>query len=186
MLGESLEALLRRKVLMPLGLSRDVRSVDLDHRRLVECRLTTEQETRLAAEQGLAVRIDPPRPGEVQDGNARWLGRYSGHAGLFGSARALWRLGAEWLQPRVIRAPRIADALAGKGRFRLGWWRARVSGSAGPGLSRRSFGHTGYTGGSLWVDCESGRIFVLLAHRASETVDMKPWRRRMHRLSGKE
>lgn len=185
-LGRPLIHLLHSKLLRPLGSSRDVAFAVPDQRRLVECTLGTGRERALASEQGLSVRIGPPRLGEIQDGNGRWLGTYSGHAGLFGSAHALWRLGAEWLRPRVLPTQSVADALRGKGRFRLGWWQAQLSGSAGRGLSKRSFGHTGYTGSSLWVDLEAERVFVLLAHRSAETVDLDPWRRRMHAIGNEE
>ena len=50
-------------------------------------------------------------------------------------------------------------------------------------LGASSYGHTGFTGGSLWIDPEAGRILILLAHRTSVEVDLAPWRRRFHRLA---
>jgi CubicO group peptidase (beta-lactamase class C family) len=184
-MGQPLIRLLQRRLLRPLGLSREIVCAPPDPRRVVECSLGTERERALAAEQGLSVTLGPPRLGEIQDGNARWLGTYCGHAGLFGSARAVWRLGAEWLKPTVLEKKSAAEALEGRGRLRLGWWKASISGSAGRGLSKRSYGHTGYSGGSLWVDPEAQRVLVLLSHRTAETVDLAPWRRRMHVMKSK-
>jgi CubicO group peptidase (beta-lactamase class C family) len=113
-------------------------------------------------------------------------GALLGHAGLFGPASALWRLGAEWLAPcRLLQNDAVAAALAPPGgrpagRFALGWWRRRHRGAGGPALSPLSYGHTGFAGGSLWIDPLQGRVFVLLAHRIAPASDMNRWRRRFH------
>jgi CubicO group peptidase (beta-lactamase class C family) len=70
--------------------------------------------------------------------------------------------------------------LAGGGPFALGWWRRRHRGGGGPALSAGAFGHTGFAGGSLWIDPRQSRIFVLLAHRTHPAVNMNRWRRRFH------
>jgi CubicO group peptidase (beta-lactamase class C family) len=77
----------------------------------------------------------------------------------------------------------VRRALAGGGPTALGWWRRHVRGSAGPNLPKSAFGHTGFAGGSLWLDPEAGRVLVLLAHRASAAVPMNRWRRRFHALA---
>lgn len=108
-------------------------------------------------------------------------GRLWGHSGLFGTAEALWRLGAEWLEPRlVLHNEAVAAALAGGGPFALGWWRRRHRGGGGPALSPGSFGHTGFAGGSLWIDPRRSRVFVLLAYRIDPATNMNRWRRRFH------
>jgi hypothetical protein len=131
-----------------------------------------------------------PRRGVPQDGNARFLGGLAGHAGLFGTAASLWRLGREWLEPRTVLDRASVDAaLDGGDRFALGWWRPKGHQNAGSEVSPRSFGMVGFTGGGLWIDPRGsergrhGRIAVLAAHRASPTFDMAPWRRRFHRLA---
>ena len=104
-----------------------------------------------------------------------------GHAGLFGPAAALWRLGAEWLEPRlVLENEAVAAALAGGGPFALGWWRRRHRGGGGPALSPGSYGHTGFAGGSLWIDPARSRVLVLLAYRTDPASNMNRWRRRFH------
>jgi CubicO group peptidase (beta-lactamase class C family) len=121
-----------------------------------------------------------------QDGNARFLmkrGGLTGHAGLFGTARDLWKLGAEWAAPRrLLKQEAVAKALTGR-PFLLGWWRRTLRGSAGPALPPGSFGHTGFTGGSLWIDPTRQRVLVLLAHRTSPGDDFNRWRRRFHALA---
>lgn len=181
--GAAAMTLLQRHVLRPLGVS----TVEIAPaaERAVETRLDNARERALAADLGVRVGLRPGPPrGQAQDGNARFLGGLAGHAGLFAPARALWRLGAEWLRPaRVLDGERVAAALAGRGRYRLGWWRRAACPVATRPLSADSFGHHGFTGGSLWVDPRAGRVGVLLAHRVSERVDLDPWRRRLHRLA---
>jgi CubicO group peptidase (beta-lactamase class C family) len=110
-------------------------------------------------------------------------GTLPGHAGLFGRARDLWRLGAEWLEPRrLLKREATAQALAGR-PFLLGWWRRTLQGSAGRALPPGSFGHTGFAGGSLWIDPEARRVLVLLTQRTDPASDMNRWRRRFHTLA---
>ncbi|MFY9821761.1 MAG: serine hydrolase domain-containing protein [Thermoanaerobaculia bacterium] len=104
-----------------------------------------------------------------------------GHAGLFGDARDLWRLGLEWLAPgRLLKPEEVAAALAGSGPFALGWWRRTLRGSAGPALPSTAFGHTGFAGNCFWIDPEGRRIFVMLASRCDPAADMNHWRRRFN------
>ncbi len=117
-----------------------------------------------------------PAPAASPPAGALW-----GHSGLFGSAAGLWRLGAEWLAPgSVLHAEETAAALAGTGPFALGWWRRRHRGGGGPALSAGSYGHTGFAGGSLWIDPRQSRVFVLLAHRIDPASNLNRWRRRFH------
>jgi CubicO group peptidase (beta-lactamase class C family) len=193
-LGRPLAALVAERVLAPLGLEDSAAAVPGDLPQVAESRMDSGREVELAARQGLAVALLPPPPiGLPQDGNARFLatliapaglpaeGTLWGHGGLFGTAAGLWRLGAEWLEPRlVLHNEAVAAALAGAGAFALGWWRRRHRGGGGPALSAGSFGHTGFAGGSLWVDPQQSRIFVLLAHRTEAKSNMNRWRRRFH------
>jgi CubicO group peptidase (beta-lactamase class C family) len=176
--------LLRERVLGPLGMD-GVEGTPGERPDLAESRMGTGQEVRLAARQGLTVPdLGPPPLGRPQDGNARFLnkiGETCGHAGLFGGARDLWRLGAEWLAPgRLLKPEGVAAALGGGGRFALGWWRRSLRGSAGKALSPSAFGFTGFAGNSFWIDPEKGRIFVLLGSRIDPFIDINRWRRRFH------
>ena len=188
--GESLAEVIRSRVLTPLGLS-SVAASPGERPDLAVSRMGTGEEIRLAARQGFNVPdLGPPPAGLPQDGNARFLvslgagGGVCGHAGLFGGARDLWRLGAEWLAPgRVLKAEGVAHALEGGGPFALGWWRRTLRGSAGRALSPTAFGHTGFAGNSLWIDPERRRIYVLLGSRLDPATDMHRWRRRFHTLA---
>jgi CubicO group peptidase (beta-lactamase class C family) len=192
--GKSLAALVGERVLAPLGLTAAVTAPPGDLPRVAESRLDGGREAMLAERQGIHITPPPPpRPGEPQDGNARFLLTYrpggeaiTGHAGLFGTAAALWRLGAEWLAPgALLDRGTVAAALAGGGPFALGWWRRRHRGSGGAALSPLSYGHSGFAGGSLWIDPQASRVFVLLAHRLDSASNMNRWRRRFHAAAGR-
>ncbi|MFI6895093.1 serine hydrolase domain-containing protein [Streptomyces sp. NPDC050256] len=111
--------------------------------------------------------------GEVHDENAVVLGGVAGHAGLFATLADLERLaccllgdGPPLLRPdtlTVMTAPRtdhlnLRRALAWQGQDPVG---SPVGDSFGPA----SYGHTGFTGTSLWIDPEAGRYAILLTNR---------------------
>lgn len=185
-LGEPLAGLLDRRVCAPLAVPPLGRlSLGEEIPRAVECRLDNGQEVELAARQGL--RLARQRSflrGVPQDGNARALraaGRLGAHAGLFVTADEMLGLAREWLRPgRLLSRRQVERALAGDGEYALGWARRSESGSAGPALSAASFGHTGFTGGSVWTDPEREKIYVLLAHRLDSSLDLNPIRREFH------
>jgi CubicO group peptidase (beta-lactamase class C family) len=153
-------------------------------RPVAESLLDTAREVELAAGLGIELELLPrPEPGEVQDGNARFLGGLGGHAGLFATTRAVWSLAREWLKPRVLAEEAVERALSGPGPFVLGWRRPREDGSDGETLGPEAFGHIGFTGGSVWIDPGRGRIVVLLAHREVVSADLDPWRRELHELA---
>jgi CubicO group peptidase (beta-lactamase class C family) len=185
--GTPLAMLLEVRVLAPLGLV-SVEPTPGDRPDIAKSLMGTGQEVKLAAQQGFAVSdLGPPRVGTPQDGNGRFLvglgagNGVCGHAGLFGGARDLWRLGVEWLAPgRLLKPEGVTAALAGRGPFALGWWRRTLRGSAGPALPSTAFGHTGFAGNSFWIDPEGRRIFVMLASRCDPAADMNHWRRRFN------
>lgn len=189
--GHPLEALLRRQVLAPLGLgAADVVGAPAAGERVVACVLDDARERELAAGLGFDFEADATSGGTSwrglpQDRNARFLGGLPGHAGLFVTAGALATLGREWLAPgELLERRAVRRALAGpRGPFALGWARRSRDGSSGLALSPAAFGHAGFTGGSLWVDSERGRVAVLLAHRVSTAADFNPHRRAFHRLA---
>ncbi|MBA3443142.1 MAG: serine hydrolase [Pyrinomonadaceae bacterium] len=111
--------------------------------------------------------------GEVHDGNAYFLGGASGHAGLFSTAHETVRIAEQsiaeltkLLRPATCElfhtnmTPDLNEARS------FGWQLAATTDStAGPNLPLESFGHTGFTGTSCWIDAERQRIFVLLTNR---------------------
>jgi CubicO group peptidase (beta-lactamase class C family) len=124
--------------------------------------------------------------GEVHDENAFWLGGVSGHAGLFGSAADLLQFGEWLLNQRAGRAcpppcPVISQATAMEFTRRqevvprssraLGWDTPSPGGSAGTRFSDQGFGHTGFTGTSIWIDPTRDLVVVLLANRVHPTRD---------------
>jgi len=139
--------------------------------------------------------------GEVHDENAYALGGVAGHAGLFSSARDLARfatwlleaaragrgLGAPPAAPVAFPDPATVDSFtrrAGPASSRaLGWDTPTTRSSAGRFLSAGSFGHTGFTGTSVWVDPELDLFVVLLTNRVHPTRENAkhiPLRRAVH------
>jgi serine-type D-Ala-D-Ala carboxypeptidase len=116
-----------------------------------------------------------PVRGVVHDPTARRLGGVTGNAGLFSTAADLARFaammasGGELEGTRILREETIRTFTArqaGAGNRALGWETPPATGgSAGAQFSRRAFGHTGYTGTSMWIDPERGTWTVLLANR---------------------
>ncbi len=115
--------------------------------------------------------------GIVHDENACALGGVAGHAGLFSSARDLATFaqmmlnGGEYNGVRILRASTIARWTAPQTRWAraLGWQSPSPGASAGRYFSPRSFGHTGFTGTSIWMDPERGVFVVLLTNRVHPT-----------------
>ncbi|HEY3505548.1 MAG TPA: serine hydrolase domain-containing protein [Actinocatenispora sp.] len=109
--------------------------------------------------------------GTVHDENAEVLGGVAGHAGLFGTHADLAGLGIALLRNGFL-SPRTI-ALAGTShtdqlglRRGLGWQCRDAEGSpAGDLFGPDSYGHTGFTGTSLWIDPTLGRYAVLLTNR---------------------
>ncbi len=112
--------------------------------------------------------------GEVHDGNAFRRGGVSGNAGLFATARDVWALARHWLEPGraafgADRTPELSEARG------LAWQGHRGAASAIPEMSPRSFGHTGFTGTSIWIDPDAERIAVLLTNRIHPEVREIPF-----------
>jgi len=113
--------------------------------------------------------------GEVHDENASALGGVAGHAGLFGTAPAVGAFARHLLQvldgrtgvfaaDSVRRFVSRREAIAGSSRG-LGWDTMLPTSSCGTRMSPFAFGHTGFTGTSLWIDPECGVYVVFLTNR---------------------
>ncbi|HSO21502.1 MAG TPA: serine hydrolase domain-containing protein [Chondromyces sp.] len=193
--GRSLEQLFSEQVLHPLGLEERLGfHPDPGRRPLAGAATAPDAETLLVRELGADPAFIPPvGPGLPDDGNARFLGGAAGNAGLFGSARGVWRLAAEYANPTgaLLTAGEAAAATRshtdGLEQARgYGWQLAATAGcSAGPALPPSAFGHTGFTGVSVWAE-RGGATYVLLANRvhpAHRNLDLHPLRRRFHQLA---
>jgi CubicO group peptidase (beta-lactamase class C family) len=123
-----------------------------------------------------------PVAGTVNDPTAGKLGGVAGNAGLFATAEDLARFAQMMLRggltadgQRLVRAATIREfttraAYFGTGEARALGWQALPTGervsSAGTRFGPRSFGHTGWTGTSLWIDPDRDVFVVLLTNRA--------------------
>lgn len=123
--------------------------------------------------------VDPWRGrllvGEVHDENAAALGGIAGHAGLFSTAAAVGSYARHLLQvldgrSGAIRRGTLEEFITkrsdipGSSRA-LGWDTMLPTSSCGSRMSPRAFGHTGFTGTSLWIDPEKNVYVVLLTNR---------------------
>src|SRR6266403_120490 len=117
--------------------------------------------------------------GEVHDENAFAIGGVSGHAGLFSTAPDLAAFcqmllnGGVYAHQRILRRATIAQfttpqQLSG-GTRTLGWAVPTEDGSSGHFFSAHSFGHTGFTGTSIWIDPDRQLFVVLLTNRVHPT-----------------
>lgn len=113
--------------------------------------------------------------GEVHDDNAWFAGGVDGHAGLFGTARAIFGLLRELVAGRVGEGKKklfstslLDDILKGDPElpFTLGFDRpAAINSSAGHYFSTQTVGHLGFTGVSFWMDLKTDMTVVLLTNR---------------------
>ena len=117
--------------------------------------------------------------GQVHDENAYALGGVAGHAGLFSSGRDLARFARMYLNGGTLDGARIVKpetiALFTKlqdstlSNRALGWEKPTGRNSAGHLLSRQAFGHTGFTGTSIWIDPAKDLFIILLTNRVDPT-----------------
>ncbi|HKN73920.1 MAG TPA: serine hydrolase, partial [Candidatus Acidoferrum sp.] len=117
--------------------------------------------------------------GEVHDENAYAIGGVSGHAGVFSTSPDLAAFcqmllnGGVYAHQRVLRRATIAEftvpqALAQNTRT-LGWVVPTEGSSSGHYFSARSYGHTGFTGTTIWIDPDRQLFVVLLTNRVNPT-----------------
>ena len=136
--------------------------------------------------------------GVVHDENAFAMGGISGHAGLFSTARDLATFARLMLRTvrgesssrrARSRGPRGSIEVHLPGGFvdsatvaeftraqqpgfssrALGWDTPDGQNSAGSRMSPRAFGHTGFTGTSIWIDPEQDLFVILLTNRVYPT-----------------
>jgi CubicO group peptidase (beta-lactamase class C family) len=164
--GKTLDVLANEKIFKPLGMS------DTQFQPSITLR------SRIAPTQ-----VDEARGGllwgTVHDENAWAMGGVAGHAGLFSTAKdlALFSMmilnGGEGANGvRIVKPATIARWTARQGKEStraLGWDSPEGGSSAGQFFSPWSFGHTGFTGTSIWIDPEKDLFVVVLTNRVNPT-----------------
>jgi CubicO group peptidase (beta-lactamase class C family) len=156
--GQGLDVFFKKNVADPLGLR------DLGYRpgRELEGRIAPTERA-----DGRWLR------GEVHDPRARRLGGVAGHAGLFGSADDVAVLGQALLEGKVGERKLLEPATVKlmttprrvPGGLRALGWDVRTAYSSNRGELFEGFGHTGFTGTSLWIDPPSRTLVVVLTSR---------------------
>jgi CubicO group peptidase (beta-lactamase class C family) len=166
--GEKLDRFLDTRVFGPLGMS--------------DTRFRPDASLR---ERVAPTELNPPRGyplrGEVHDENAYALGGVAGHAGLFSTASDLAVFAQMLLNGGSYNGTRIvADSTVrlftrrAAGTRALGWDTCAGTGSCGTYFSPTAYGHTGFTGTSLWIDPEREMFVVLLTNRVHAARARRP------------
>lgn len=117
--------------------------------------------------------------GEVHDENAYRFGQVSAHAGLFSTGADLARFaqamlnGGELAGARIVQPRTLADFTrvqnAALSHRTLGWEAPNGTNSAGTVMRAPAFGHTGFTGTSIWIDPANDLFIVILTNRVNPT-----------------
>jgi len=129
--------------------------------------------------------------GEPDDELAYYLGSISGNAGIFSNAPDLLKYAREMLEPKKVFAKQTiqtsirkwTEGITGDDKG-LGWMHYTYASSGGSLLSETAFGHTGFTGTSMWIDPENDLAIVILANRCfysrhERIAEMLRFRRRI-------
>lgn len=166
--GQRLDRFLNRRVFGPLGMH------DTFYRPADSLRY------RIAPTE-----VHPPRgypiQGEVHDENAYALGGIAGHAGLFSTAADLSIFAQMMLNGGNYEGTQIlSDSTVSlftrraAGHRALGWDTADGDYGSGRYLTERAYGHTGYTGTSIWIDPDREMFVVLLTNRVHAAKADRP------------
>ena len=129
--------------------------------------------------------------GEVHDENACGIGGIAGHAGLFATAQDVAQFGQAWLSgdnhlgiSADVKKLAIKEQASGASRRGLGWMlQTQDDSSAGDLYNMSSYGHTGFTGTSLWIDPEKDLVSAVLTNRVypgREVPGIHAFRRAIH------
>jgi CubicO group peptidase (beta-lactamase class C family) len=166
--GESLDTFLQARVFRRLGMNDTHYRVDAND-------VARTAPTEIAPPRGYPLR------GEVHDENAFALGGIAGHAGLFSTASDLSVFAQMLLDGGVYNGVRIvADSTVSlftrraAGHRALGWDTCDGGAGCGQYMSERAFGHTGFTGTSLWIDPDRQMFVILLTNRVHAARARRP------------
>jgi CubicO group peptidase (beta-lactamase class C family) len=166
--GQSLDGFLAERVFAPLGMTDTFfRPADSLRARIAPTEVTPPR--------------GHPLRGEVHDENAYTLGGVAGHAGLFITAADLSVFAQMMLNGGVYNGTRIvADSTVrlfttrAAGTRALGWDTCDSDGGCGSYLSERAYGHTGFTGTSIWIDPDREMFVILLTNRVHAARARQP------------
>lgn len=166
--GQRLDVFLTRRVFGPLGMT------DTYYRPPDSLRYRIAP-TAVTAPRGYPLR------GEVHDENAYALGGVAGHAGLFSTAADLSIFAQMMLNGGTYDGVQIlTDSTVSlftrraAGHRALGWDTADGDYGSGIYLTERAYGHTGYTGTSIWIDPDREMFVVLLTNRVHAAKAQRP------------
>ena len=166
--GEGLDEFLDARVFKPLGMN------DTEYRPADSLRARIAP-TEIAPPRGYPLR------GEVHDENAYALGGVAGHAGLFSTAADLSIFaqmmlnGGEYGGTRIISDSTVRYFThRAAGTRALGWDTCNGDGGCGSYFGERAYGHTGYTGTSIWIDPDREMFVVLLTNRVHAARVARP------------
>jgi serine-type D-Ala-D-Ala carboxypeptidase len=168
--GQALDEFLQQRVFTPLGM-----------------RETTFRPHWTLRDRIAPTELTPPRGyplrGEVHDENAFVLGGAAGHAGLFSTASDLALFAQMMLNGGQLNGVRVvADSTVAlftartpsRGTRALGWDTCGREGSCGKYLGERAYGHTGFTGTSMWIDPDRDLFVILLTNRVHAARARRP------------
>jgi CubicO group peptidase (beta-lactamase class C family) len=146
----------------------------------VNCACAQEENGRIAPTERQG---DGVLRGTVHDPTSRRMGGIAGHAGLFTTAKDLARYsrmmlnrgeldGRRLLRPETVERMTGVQSPPGLPRRGFGWdIDSPYAGPRGAHFPIGSYGHTGWTGGSLWIDPFSGTFVIFLSNRNHPTED---------------
>ncbi len=179
--GRSLGELFREQIFSPLGMSTTMFNPP---KSLLKRIAPTE------FDQKLRKRVIH---GQVHDENAYVMGGESAHAGLFATAGDLAAFcqmmlnGGIYGHQRLFRRSTIEEFTRRQGpgdsTRALGWDTASPESSSGHFLSSRAYGHTGFTGTSIWLDPAKELFVVLLTNRVHPTRENEAHRQLRPRVA---
>ncbi|HUP65784.1 MAG TPA: serine hydrolase domain-containing protein [Thermoanaerobaculia bacterium] len=194
--GEKIESLAQRQIFDPLGLRSAQFNPPADLKyRIAATEWGNGNERLMVSARNLSFQEFRNYMiwGEVNDGNAHYMGGMAGNAGLFANAADVFEITRQWaigggaLIPEFMAKVALRNYTIGLEENRGLGWLLQMMRADHPSavLSERSYGHTGFTGTSTWVDPERDLVFVLLTNRVHpfvKSVSMQMIRRDFHKL----
>ena len=183
--GRELDAFVQAEIHAPLGMS------DTTYRRRGGSGGTSRIAPTERVSEGRFYR------GEVHDPTARRMGGVAGHAGLFTTASDVAKFsrmmlnggtlgGLRLFQQETVRAMTSVQSPAGLPARGFGWdIDSPYAGPRGMRFELGSYGHTGWTGTSMWIDPATSTFVILMSNRnhPTEAGDVRALRKRVGTLA---